>query len=72
MGQEAITSDYKLTAEWFTEQLDLIWQPFLLGCFVSGVISAIIAYTMIRLLWRLHLVRHIKARRARLKQQKKA
>lgn len=72
MGQEAITSDYKLTAEWFTEQLDLIWQPFLLGCFICGVISALIAYTLIRLLWRLHLVRHIKARRARLKQQKKA
>ncbi len=67
MGQEAISSDYKLTAQWFTDQLHLIWQPFLLGCFICGVISAVIAYATIRLLWRLHIVRHIKARKARLK-----
>jgi len=67
MGQEAITSDYKLTAEWFTEQLHLIWQPFLLGCLLCGIISALIAYTPIRLLWRLHITHHIKERRLRVK-----
>ena len=67
MGQEAISSDYKLTAQWFTDQLHLIWQPFLLGCFICGAISAMIAYITIRLLWRLHIIRHIKARKARLK-----
>ena len=67
MGQEAITSDYKLTAEWFTEQLHLIWQPFLLGCLICGIISAFIAYTTIRLLWRLHIIHHIKERRLRVK-----
>lgn len=72
MGQEAIVSDYQLTAEWFSEQLDLIWQPFLLGCLICAIISAILAYTLIRLLWRLHIVRHVKARKERkalLKQQ---
>ncbi|MCU7940721.1 MAG: DUF2062 domain-containing protein [gamma proteobacterium symbiont of Bathyaustriella thionipta] len=72
MGQEAISSDYKLTADWFTEQIDLIWQPFLLGCFISGMIAALIAYTLIRLLWRLHIVRHIQERKARIRQQKQA
>lgn len=67
LGQEAISSDYQLTAEWFTEQLDLIWQPFLLGCLICGIISALIAYSSIRLLWRLHIVRHIKERRRRMK-----
>jgi len=67
MGQEIINSDYQLTAQWFTDQLDIIWQPFLLGCFICGVISAIIAYSTIRLLWRLHIIRHIKERKARLK-----
>lgn len=72
MGQDAISSDYKLTAEWFTEQLDLIWQPFLLGSLICGVVSAIIAYSLIRFLWRLHIISHIKARRARLKQKKES
>lgn len=70
MGQEAITNDYQLTAEWFTEQLDLIWQPFLLGSFICGVISSVIAYTLIRFLWRLHIISHIKERKARRLQQR--
>ncbi len=65
MGQAALTSDYKLTAEWFSEQLHLIWQPFLLGCLICGIISAFIAYIVIRLLWRLHIIHHIKERRLR-------
>jgi uncharacterized protein (DUF2062 family) len=70
LGQEALTSDYKLTAEWFTEQLHLIWQPFLLGCLICGIISAVIAYATVRLLWRLHIVQHIKERRLRKKSRK--
>jgi uncharacterized protein (DUF2062 family) len=68
LGQEAISSDYQLTLEWFSEQLDLIWQPFLLGCFICGVSSALFAYFMVRLLWRLHIIRHLQVRRQRRKQ----
>ncbi len=71
LGQEAITSDYKLTAEWFSEQLHIIWQPFLLGCLICGIISAIFAYTTVRLLWRLHIISHIKERRLRIKKKNK-
>ncbi len=66
MGQEAINSDYQMTAQWFSEQLSLIWQPFLLGCFISGSIIAALGYATIRLLWRLHIIRHIQARKERL------
>lgn len=71
MGQEAISSDYQLNAQWFTEQLDLIWQPFLLGSFICGIIASALAYTIIRFLWRLHIIRHIKERKARLSQRNK-
>ncbi len=65
MGQEALQSDYKLTLDWFSHQIHLIWQPFLLGCFIFGVISAVLGYATIRLLWRLHVVKHYKKRKAR-------
>ncbi len=65
LGQEILETDYQLTVEWFSAQLDLIWQPFLLGCLICGIVSALIAYSSIRLLWRLHLIQHIKERRAR-------
>ncbi|MCW8929694.1 MAG: DUF2062 domain-containing protein [Gammaproteobacteria bacterium] len=67
LGQKALTSDYKPTAEWFSEQLDYIWEPFLLGSLICGIVSALLAYITIRLLWRLHIIRHIKERRLRLK-----
>ncbi len=67
LGQEPLTSEYHLSAEWFSEQLHIIWQPFLLGCLICGIFSAILAYMAIRLLWRLHIVQHIKERRLRKK-----
>ena len=62
---------FELSYEWLQTELAAIWQPFLLGCFIMGVVSALLGYAMIRGLWRLHLVNHYKARKLR-RQQKKA
>ena len=67
LGQEILETDYQMSIDWFISQIDCIWQPFLLGCFIAGVVCASIAYTTVRLLWRLHIVQHIKERRARRK-----
>ena len=48
-------------------QLGQLWQPFLLGCFIMGSASAIIAYTTVKVLWRLHIIAYLKERRARKK-----
>ena len=48
-------------------ELAAIWEPFLLGCAVVGIISAAIGYFGIRLLWRLHLISHLKQRKLRRK-----
>lgn len=71
IGHEAIENHYELTLEWLSAQLDLIWQPFLLGCFLFGLISATIGFFGIRLLWRLHIIQHLKKRRARKHPNKK-
>ncbi len=68
-------SAFQLSYEWLESELAAIWQPFLLGCFVTGSVSALVGYSTIRGLWRLHLVRHYqerKARRAARKAAKKA
>jgi hypothetical protein len=54
---------FELSYEWLVTELGAIWEPFLLGCFVSGVVSAAVGYLAIRGLWRLHLVKHYKARK---------
>lgn len=53
----------ELSLEWLMTELTVIWQPFLLGCFVSGVFSAAVGYAVIRGLWRLHIISYIKKRR---------
>ncbi|MCU7836031.1 MAG: DUF2062 domain-containing protein [gamma proteobacterium symbiont of Taylorina sp.] len=72
LGYELLETDYQMNVEWFSSQIEHIWQPFLLGCFIAGTISALIAYTTIRLLWRLHIIQHIKARQARRTPKRKA
>ncbi len=56
---------FVLSIDWLMTELAEIWQPFLLGCFTVASLSAIIGATVIRLLWRLHVIRHMKQRRLR-------
>ena len=41
-----------LTFEWITDQLSTLWQPFLLGSVVCGVVLGILAYFTTLLYWR--------------------
>ncbi|MNN76870.1 hypothetical protein D3C81_1932850 [compost metagenome] len=42
----------ELTFEWITDQLATLWQPFLLGSVVCGVVLGIAAYFTTMLYWR--------------------
>jgi len=66
LGTEPTEMHFELSWEWLTTGLSAIWQPFLLGCFLAGSILAIIGYCAIRLLWRWHIVQHLKQRRLRI------
>ncbi|MBT8450060.1 MAG: DUF2062 domain-containing protein [Gammaproteobacteria bacterium] len=48
---------FELSWSWLATSLAEIWQPFLLGCFIVGAISAILGYISMRGLWRLAMVR---------------
>ena len=48
---------FELSMAWLLEELGAIWQPFLLGCFVCGVVFAVLGNLSIRLLWRVHVGR---------------
>jgi uncharacterized protein (DUF2062 family) len=53
LGQYAFT----MTWEWFTHEFLAIWQPLLLGSFISGVTAALLAILFVRLFWRLMVIR---------------
>lgn len=56
---------FELSFHWLASELGTIWQPFLLGCFVTATLAALLGYAVIRLAWRWHLVRAYQERRRR-------
>lgn len=65
LGGEHEPFQFELTWKWLMEGLGAIWEPFLLGCAVVGIISALLGYFTIRLVWRLHIISLIKERKLR-------
>lgn len=49
-----------------------VGQPLFVGCLVSAFFFGGLAYMVVRLLWRLHVINHIKERAARRKARKAA
>ncbi len=56
-------ASFAISTEWLSTELQIIWKPFLLGCFLMGSISALVGYFVIRVIWRLNLVRHYQRRK---------
>lgn len=48
---------FEISWEWLTQELARGWKPFLVGCLIGGVASALLSYCAIQLLWRWHVVR---------------
>ena len=55
--------NFELSFEWLGSGLLVIWQPFLLGCFVLAVIHSLIGYFGIRLIWRISIIRKLKKKK---------
>jgi uncharacterized protein (DUF2062 family) len=57
--------EFEISFNWLWTKLGAIWEPFLLGCLVLGLLSALVGNVVVRLLWRLHVVRNWRERRRR-------
>ena len=66
LGLEQKRFHFELSFDWLFGGFLRIWQPFLLGCFTVGAISALASFLLVRILWHLHILNHIKIRAQRL------
>ena len=66
LGIESGRFEFQLSFGWLLEELSAIWQPFLLGCGVVGLITALCSFVLVRVLWHLHFLSRIKERAQRL------
>ncbi|MDX8380630.1 MAG: DUF2062 domain-containing protein [Ghiorsea sp.] len=62
MGVGEVPFDMELTLDWLVNGTILIWKPFLLGCLITGMASAIFGYFGIQLFWRWQVLRRWKNR----------
>lgn len=69
LNHDVQTVKFELSIDWLKTTLGQIWQPLLVGCSTLAVISSLIGYYGIQLLWRVNLLKRIEARR--LKRQGK-
>ena len=67
VGHPPTGFNFEPSLQWLTHGLILIWKPFLLGISLMAVTSSLLGYYGIHLLWRLHLLKRLKARRERRK-----
>jgi len=44
--------EFSLTWHWLKTGLLSIWQPFLLGCFICGIVAGTVSGLLMRLIWR--------------------
>jgi uncharacterized protein (DUF2062 family) len=65
LGQPAQEIEMELTWQCLVDSLQGVWQPLLLGSFICATVSGLVGYFGVRALWRLHVVNHLKRRRAR-------
>lgn len=64
LGGQAGEFNFELSLEWLGNSLAAIWQPFLLGCLLLGLISALAGYFGIRIFWRWHVIRSWERKKA--------
>jgi len=69
LGTQTGEFSFELSFEWLTTELAAIWEPFLLGCFVVGAISALISYLVVRLMWLYLVLQNMKLRKHRKAKQ---
>jgi len=66
LDQKASVTEFELSSDWISQSLGLIWEPLLLGSLFVGTILSITGYTLMRLIWRWHVVKKHRQRNLRI------
>ena len=62
LGTPEVPFEMELSFAWLGDQFLRIWQPFLLGCFACGISMGLILFVVVRVYWRIRIVRRWRAR----------
>lgn len=65
MGAPPSELSFEASVDGVVQLLSQSWQPFVLGCFALGVLSALLGHVAVRGLWRWHLIKGWKERHSK-------
>ena len=68
MGRQPLDVEFEASWTWFTQSLDEIWVPLVIGSQVLGVVLAVLGFALIDTLWRAAIRRQWRARQRRRRQ----
>jgi len=57
LGTKIQNIQFEFTFDWITNELLMIWEPFLLGCFLVGTASSLLGGFGVSLIWRINVGR---------------
>jgi uncharacterized protein (DUF2062 family) len=57
--------DFTLSLENLLNNMQGVWKPLLVGSLITGILAAAIGFVLVRLAWRIYIVRQRRARTAR-------
>jgi uncharacterized protein (DUF2062 family) len=56
---------FEISFDWLMNRFTDVWEPFLLGCFVLAVSSAVLGHIAVKIIWRIHVVQSWRMRHRR-------
>lgn len=64
LGTHLTVDSVELSVDWLSSQVGQVWKPLLVGSLVCGWVSGVTAFVIVRVLWRVHVVRMWRQRSA--------
>lgn len=56
LGTEIEPMNFAFSMEWISNVVEHSWQPLVVGSLLMAVISSIVGYLAVRLIWRFHII----------------
>lgn len=50
-GNQVPDPGFELSVHWFYQQINAIWQPFLLGAFICALVGSLLGYMIVNRFW---------------------
>ena len=60
LGLNPTYESFTMDTEWFMNAFGNIWEPLLFGCVIIGIVSSVVGYLIMHLLWKIYAYKRLK------------